>query len=1064
MLMLDDFENRSMESTFEICRSELVSGDEDLMLDKSEDEEIVEIENSLDNLVGLLNNNLNEASISINPTLTEECVNSTLLNSSSSDLESLGYEVPSTGSEISDDSSECIEDKSQIGKTSFEKLRVLYTNADTYLNKKEELNLRISQENPDIIAMVEILPKNKSSNISECELQIDGYNMFLNNDPKRGCVIHVDKNLVSATNQLEHHFDEVVSCFIHLERGDKLLICCIYRSPNSPKENNARLLELIESACSSNPSHLLMLGDFNFKDIDWDHFKPKLGGSKDTSLFVDKIKSEGLYQHVKEYTRMRTGQEPSLLDLVLTNEEGMINKIDIESPLGKSDHTTLVFDFVCYAERFCSTDKYSYTRGNYKSMREDLINEKWMVIDKNENVAAMWDEFESVMARVTERNVPKFHSRGNLVKHELQPWVNSMVRTVIRNKHYEWNKYQRHPTEENWKTYIIARNRSTKGVRQAKKAHERIIAENLKVNPKGFWKLVQQKTKVKTGITDLISNGTKITSDQGKANILNRFFSSVFTVEDQVTVPKIEIPNDIPEQAHLHITENQVIKVLEKLKTDKSPGPDGIHNKVLHETKNEVVVPLTKIINKSLSEGCIPDRWREAQVIPVFKKGNRSDPNNYRPVSLTSTCCKIMETLVRDSVMAHLLSYNLLANEQHGFCSKRSCCTQLLEAVHDWAEALDTSDPVDVIYLDYRKAFDSVPHSRLYEKLNKYNINGQIKTWIRDFLKDRKQRVVVNGKYSQVEDVTSGVPQGSVLGPLLFLLFVNDLPDDVQSVLKLFADDSKLYRKVRSPLDAEALQRDLNALSDWSHKWQLSFNVEKCKVMHLGKPNRQHTYFMKDGSIETLISSVEVEKDLGIVFDSELKFVEHIEEVCNKGHQRIALIRRTFNYMDGKMFLVLYKSLIRPMLEYCSTVWSTMFKKDSEKLEKVQRKATKLVGSIRDKDYPSRLRHLDLPSLVYRRRRTDLLQVYRYFSGLDQFRGEELFQVDSGRTRGHHRKLIKPRANKIVKQKMLAYRVITDWNSLPEAIVMAESINIFKNKLEKFWSSVPFKFDPTGFY
>ena len=168
--------------------------------------------------------------------------------------------------------------------------------------------------------------------------------------------------------------------------------------------------------------------------------------------------------------------------------------------------------------------------------------------------------------------------------------------------------------------------------------------------------------------------------------------------------------------------------------------------------------------------------------------------------------------------------------------------------------------------------------------------------------------------------------------------------------------------------------------------------------------------------------------------------------------------------MDGKLFLVLYKSLIRPLLEYCSTVWSMMFKKDSEKLEKVQRKATKLVGSIRDKDYPSRLRYLDLPSLVYRRRRADLLQVYRYFSGLDQFRGNELFQVDSGRTRGHQRKLTKSRANKIVKQKMLAYRVITDWNSLPEDLVMAESINIFKNKLEKCWSSVPFKFDPTGFY
>ena len=157
------------------------------------------------------------------------------------------------------------------------------------------------------------------------------------------------------------------------------------------------------------------------------------------------------------------------MDLVITNEDGVINKIYIESPFSKSDHATLVLDFVCYAKRFCSTDKYLYTRGNYNSMREDHQKEKWMEIEKDENVAAIWEEFEGVMARVTERNVSKFHRKCKLGKYELQPWVNSMVRTVIRNKHYEWYKYQRYPTEENWKAYVTARNRSTRGVPQAKK-------------------------------------------------------------------------------------------------------------------------------------------------------------------------------------------------------------------------------------------------------------------------------------------------------------------------------------------------------------------------------------------------------------------------------------------------------------------------------------------------------------------------------------------------------------------------------------------------------------------
>ena len=203
-----------------------------------------------------------------------------------------------------------------------------------------------------------------------------------------------------------------------------------------------------------------------------------------------------------------------------------------------------------------------------------------------------------------------------------------------------------------------------------------------------------------------------------------------------------------------------------------------------------------------------------------------------------------------------------------------------------------------------------------------------------------------------------------------------------------------MYAEVQSEGDAQTLQADLNAITDWADKWQLSFNVDKCKVLHIGKKNTNYVYSMRSGDYVSEIESVQTEKDLGVRFDNELRFSDHINEICRKGFQRIGLIRRTFTYMDEKMFLTLYKSLLRPVLEYCSTVWSTYYKKDSERIEKVQRKATKLVRTIKDWDYPEWLKHLKLPSLVYRRRRADLLQVFRYFKGLDLLKGEELFTVD----------------------------------------------------------------------
>ena len=233
-------------------------------------------------------------------------------------------------------------------------------------------------------------------------------------------------------------------------------------------------------------------------------------------------------------------------------------------------------------------------------------------------------------------------------------------------------------------------------------------------------------------------------------------------------------------------------KLLDKLKIDKSPGPDRIHNRVLYETRDVILEPLTKLLTTSLESGKLPDDWKTANVTPIFKKGKKSDPNNYRPVGLTSAVCKLIETIIRDEIVNDVENQNLLSPAQHGFRSHMSCSTQPIEVIHDWAHSLDDNTPVDSIYLDYRKAFDSVPFERLLAKLHAYGIRGKIHQWIRDFLHNRKQRDVINTKPSDWVPVTSSIPQGSILGPVLFLIYVNDLPDIVSSTVKLFAEDTKI--------------------------------------------------------------------------------------------------------------------------------------------------------------------------------------------------------------------------------------------------------------------------------
>ena len=483
----------------------------------------------------------------------------------------------------------------------------------------------------------------------------------------------------------------------------------------------------------------------------------------------------------------------------------------------------------------------------------------------------------------------------------------------------------------------------------------------------------------------------------------------------------------------------------------KAPGPDGMHARVIKECKESFSIVFTLIFKKSLQEGVLPKQWKQANVKALFKKGKRTQCKNYRPVSLTSIVCKIFETIIRDHITEFLEGNNLITNHQHGFRSGHSCTTQLLELMEDFTDFYEMEIPYDCIYLDFAKAFDRVPHQRVLTKLYNLGIRGDVIRWIKDFLFGREQRVVINNVCSEWSNVISGIPQGSVLGPILFTIFINDIPVDINSNIKIFADDTKLYNGAHL---SNTIQEDIDKLIEWSNKWLLPFNTDKCKVLHYGKGNPKTDYIMNDITLSTGPSI----KDLGITFQDNLSFDDHISKITSAANSRLGIIKNTFHVIDKEGFMILYKSNVRPILEYGIPVWSPYLRKHEKAIEQIQR-ATRLIKGFDKFNYPERLNELKLPTLFYRRRRCDLIQVFKIIKKFDHINSDAFFQFNLGITRKNHvYKLNKPRCKSSQKMHSFSHRIINDWNGLPNSVGEINNINAFKSLLEDHWKNAEFKF------
>lgn len=787
-----------------------------------------------------------------------------------------------------------------------------------------------------------------------------------------GVLIAIHNSIPSSLIDLSAGDMEFV-CTCLFMNDFKIFITCSYIPPNSDigvYMQHLQLLQNIVGQATSNDS-ILVLGDFNVPSVLWT-VCPDTGGLVASSLGNYETFFHSLSEMCLNQFNTIVNMNGRLLDLVFCNvSDFTFGRTDPFVLPEDSHHPTLYITFnYDTPASFYDNDKQTrcldFKRTNFRSLHYLLSGIVWPSFTVKPVNA--FDKFYSLINDCLTESVPYMFTNSVL---KGPPWFSKKLRYLRNRRNRLYKGYMSHNNPSNRAKYLVAVEQYN--ALNSVSYHNYLMRMRRKINsnPKTFFEFVNFKRKV-NGFPSYFKLGDVVSSDDNEiSNLFAEFFQSTYSNKYPVAS---DYPYHIQEYniiSNIALTYEEVLEGLKALQSNFSPGPDGIPAFILKKCADFLYIPLTDMFNSSLSSGYFPVLWKESFIVPLYKNGSRFDIANYRGIAKLSAIPKLFEKLVT-SRLVHKFS-GIVTSHQHGFVKGRSTVSNLLEFTSLALEAFTLRLQTDVIYTDFSKAFDTVSHGLLIHKLNLMGFPPGLLRWISSYLSGRTQRVKFKSSLSRVINVSSGVPQGSHLGPILFVLYLNDLPSIIRSSLILmYADDVKLFSSFNSLQDAKNLQEDLNSLVDWCTTNNMTLNLKKCKKMSFSRVSLLQTqYYIYDCELDNVTSF----NDLGVLLDCKLRFHLQIDSCVGRAKSLLGFIKRwSKEFDDPYLTKRLFTSLVRPVLEYAVVVWCPSYKCDIDRIESVQKQF--LIFALRGlgwnglfelPPYENRLKLIDLHTLERRR-------------------------------------------------------------------------------------------------
>ena len=821
----------------------------------------------------------------------------------------------------------------------------------------------------------------------EAEMHMPGYEMYradrADGRKKGGTALYLKEELSTSTKVLLSYSNGFVEVLAVMVKELRLAMAIVYRPPRCPTQYFEEVMERLRTtlaSCDRPAPEIVILGDFNLPHVDWDSRMVNGGRSDErfqAELIFSLMDEHCLNQEVEEPTRRQ-----NKLDLVFSNNSELVQSISVQTSV-ITDHNIVIINTNIRtgkhndAEIRRGTSDFGFGGLHFWSdsvewndLRKALSDVDWesTKIWATQDVDEALEEFMREVLKVAKKHVPpKWMSRREKTKIPRDRRALMRKRLKVQRR---MEKCSHARNMEMMKEKMQRIEMKLKESHRLERSHnEKKAVEAIGKNSKYFYKYAKRHSSIKAKVGPMLdASGNPVTEARDMAEVLRIQYEGVFSSLREQLADVHNEQDDSPALRRISFTPEDLTNSTRTIRSNSASGPDNVPAILLKNCAAELSRPLSRMWKLSLEKCKIPDGLKKAIITPIYKGGERSSASSYRPVALTSHIIKVFEKIVVGRLVEYFDGHELWNDHQHGFRKGRSCLSQLLNHYDRVLSAMEDGADMDVIYLDFEKAFDKVDYGILCRKLTSLGVTGEIGNWIAEFLTNRTQRVIVDGEMSVESVVGSGVPQGSVLGPVLFLCMMSDIDRGMDgATVSSFADDTRVSRQIQSGEEREALQGNLRRIYTWAEENNMSFNNAKFEVLHHRTGTlTTHQYYNCEGR------PLEVKretKDLGVMISSTLDFQPHINKIVKDARSKAGWIFRVFETRETTPMITLYKSLVLPILEYCSQLWTPGRPANVLAIEAVQRTYTSKIEAIKHLNYWERLEALNLYSLERRRER-----------------------------------------------------------------------------------------------